>query len=279
MTATGRNVDEAVVSGFGDEWSRFDQAALTPAELRTIFDSYFAIFPWGQLAPGAAGVDVGCGSGRWAKLVAPRVGTLHCVDASEEALAVAKRNLAGQPNCEFHHAPVDALPFAENSLDFGYSLGVLHHVPDTAAGIRACVARLKQGAPILIYLYYAFDNRPRWFRMIWAVSEPVRHLTSRTPKPLRYALSQVFAATVYWPLARTAALLEKLKVNVSAFPLSFYRDRTFYVMRTDALDRFGTRLEQRFTRREIETMLRDAGLTDIRFSETAPYWCAVGVKA
>lgn len=99
MTATGRNVDEAVVSGFGDEWSRFDQATLTPAEFRTMFDSYFVL-----------------------------------------------------------------------------------------------------------------------------------------PRP-------------------------------------------FYVMRTDALDRFGTKLEQRFTRWEIETMLRDAGLIDIRFSETAPYWCAVGVKA
>jgi hypothetical protein len=50
-------------------------------------------------------------------------------------------------------------------------------------------------------------------------------------------------------------------------------------MRTDALDRFGTRLEQRFTRAEIEVMMRRAGLTDIRFSETEPYWVACGRKA
>jgi len=49
-------------------------------------------------------------------------------------------------------------------------------------------------------------------------------------------------------------------------------------MRTDALDRFGTRLEQRFTRVQIEKMLEQAGLVDITFSDIAPYWCALGIK-
>ena len=49
-------------------------------------------------------------------------------------------------------------------------------------------------------------------------------------------------------------------------------------MRTDARDRFGTPLERRFKRAEVEKMMREAGLGDIRFSDAAPYWCAVGVK-
>jgi len=50
-------------------------------------------------------------------------------------------------------------------------------------------------------------------------------------------------------------------------------------MRTDARDRFGTPLEQRFTRKQIESMMQSAGLIDIKFSESAPYWCVVGLKA
>ena len=50
-------------------------------------------------------------------------------------------------------------------------------------------------------------------------------------------------------------------------------------MRTDALDRFGTRLEQRFTRSEIGEMMTAAGLDDIRFSEREPYWVACGRKS
>ena len=47
-------------------------------------------------------------------------------------------------------------------------------------------------------------------------------------------------------------------------------------MRTDALDRFGTRLEQRFTRKQVEMMMEAAGLEQIVFSDHSPFWCAVG---
>lgn len=274
-----RNADDDVVQGFGDEWSRFDQSMLSAEELGELFDSYFGLFPWAQLPPGAVGADVGCGSGRWAKQVAPRVGRLICVDASPQAAAVARRNLAGHPNAEVHVASVDAMPIPDRSLDFLYSLGVLHHVPDTAAAIRACAAKLKPGAPFVVYLYYAFDHRPAWFRAIWRMSELGRKTISRLPHALRFGVTQIIAATVYWPLARIARALERRGRDVSAFPLSFYRDRSFYVMRTDALDRFGTRLEQRFTRAEIRRMLEEAGLRDIRFSDTPPYWTAIGFKS
>jgi hypothetical protein len=49
-------------------------------------------------------------------------------------------------------------------------------------------------------------------------------------------------------------------------------------MRTDALDRFGTRLEQRFTRAEIQAMMQRAGLERIQISPTEPFWCAVGYR-
>ena len=49
-------------------------------------------------------------------------------------------------------------------------------------------------------------------------------------------------------------------------------------MRTDALDRFGTRLEHRFTKKEIVNMMEKSGLTNIKFSENSPYWVAVGKK-
>jgi SAM-dependent methyltransferase len=279
MTRSTTNVDRDVVDGFGDEWTRFDQSELSVHDHVALFESYFRIFPWASLPAGATGFDLGCGSGRWAALVAPRVGTLHCIDASDAALAVAKRNLGGATHVLFHHASVDAIPLPDGEADFGYSLGVLHHVPDTKAGIAACVAKLKRGAPFLVYLYYAFDNRPKWFRGLWKSTELARFVFSRSPHPIRYAVSQLMALTVYFPLARTAWLCEKLGMNVSAFPLSFYRNRRFYVMRTDALDRFGTQLEQRFTRVQIETMLRDAGLEQIEFSDGEPFWCAVGVKA
>jgi SAM-dependent methyltransferase len=278
-TSMGENLDAATVAGFGDEWQRFSFEGSDAAELDAVFAQYFSIFPWERLPDRAVGADIGVGSGRWAARVAGRVGRLHVIDASVEALGVARRNLASFSNCEFHHTSVDAIPIEEGSLDFAYSLGVLHHVPETATALRSCVRLLKPGAPFLVYLYYALDNRPAHYRMLFQVAEQVRKKVSRLPFGLRYATSQVLAASVYWPLARSARLLEACGLDVSGLPLAYYRDRSFYVMRNDALDRFGTQLEQRFSRLQIEKMMQDAGLQSVTFREEAPYWCAVGFRA
>ena len=273
-----RNIDAKTVDGFGDEWTRFDQRAVSNEEVKELFLQYFKLFPWDRLPKNAVGFDLGCGTGRWGRLVAPRVGHLHCIDASDAALKVAKANLADSSNCEFHHASVERIPLPDESMDFGYSLGVLHHVPDTAAGIRSCVAKLKLGAPFLVYLYYRFDNRPPWFPFLWKSADLVRRQVSKLPSQLRYQICDLIAATVYFPLARSARLLEKVGINVEHFPLAAYRRRSFYIMRTDALDRFGTLLEQRFTAEEIRRMMEDAHLEHVTFNDTPPYWCAIGFK-
>jgi ubiquinone/menaquinone biosynthesis C-methylase UbiE len=273
----GANIDPETVDGFGDEWERFDQSEMSKDEHLRLFDLYFHIFPWADLPGDAVGFDLGCGSGRWASLVAPRVRELHCIDPSS-AIGVARRSLAGFDNCSFHHAGVDELPLDEKSMDFGYSLGVLHHVPDTQAALDHCVSKLRPGAPFLIYLYYSFDNRSIWFRGIWRLSDILRRGVSRLPHGLRYASSQVLAFLVYWPIARFSRAMERLGMNVEDIPLSAYRDLSFYTMRTDALDRFGTRLEKRFSKIDIEQMMTKSGLNNIRFSESVPYWCAVGTK-
>jgi len=271
------NFDKSTLEGFGDEWERFDQSALSLEESSMMFKEYFSIFPWGILKSDAVGFDLGCGSGRWAKLVAPRVGKLHCIDPSS-AINIAKRNLKENLNCEFHNSTVDSMSLLDESMDFGYSLGVLHHVPDTQQAMSDCVRKLKPGAPFLLYLYYAFDNRPFWFRAIWKLSDVLRRGISRLPYSIRYLVSQIIAGLVYFPLAKTAYFLEKLRVDVNNIPLSAYRHNSFYTMRTDALDRFGTRLEHRFSKKEINKMMELAGLEDIVFSNEAPYWCALGIR-
>jgi SAM-dependent methyltransferase len=196
MANTPQNLDPTTVRDFGREWQRFDQTGISVAERALLAAEYFAVFPWSILPADATGFDAGCGSGRWAALVAPRVGHLHCIDASAEALAVARRNLAALPNVSFHEAPLDAMPMADASMNFGYSLGVLHHLPNPAAGLAACVNKLKPGAPMLIYIYYAFDNRPPWFRPLWRASDVLRRALSRLPFWLKSVLTDAIAALV-----------------------------------------------------------------------------------
>lgn len=272
-----KNIDIKTVEGFGDEWHRYDQSELSTIEHTDLFNRYFGIFPWDKLPANAIGFDLGCGSGRWAKLVAPKVGHLHCIDPSS-AIEVAKRNLRSEKNCSFHNNAVEEIPLENSSMDFAYSLGVLHHIPDTQHGISLCVEKLKNGAPFLIYLYYSFDNRPQWYYILWKISDLFRSGISKLPHSLRSIACLIIALFVYYPLARLAKYVETLGMNSSNFPLYAYRDLSLYTMKTDALDRFGTRLEHRFSRKEIYKMMDCAGLENIKFSENTPFWCAVGTK-
>ena len=166
----------------------------------------------------------------------------------------------------------------ENSMDFGYSLGVLHHIPDTKEALKKCVSKLKPGAPFLVYLYYALENRPFWVKALWLLSNYLRKFISKLPFSLRYFISQIISAVVYFPLARLAFIFQQFKFDTNKFPLSEYRNKSFYTMRTDALDRFGTRLEKRFTKKEIKLMMKNAGLVSIEFSNSTPFWVAIGFK-
>ena len=276
--STKHNVDEDVVADFGREWDAFNHTSVDQKDLEGAFQQYFRIFPFQSLDPHARGFDMGCGSGRWAKFVAPRVGHLTLIDPSPLALAQARNNLSGHANVAFECAPVSGTSLAAASQDFGYCLGVLHHIPDTEAGLRTCAALLKPGAPFLLYLYYRFDDKPLWFKGLWRASDLLRRGISTLPFPLKLAVSQIIALTVYLPLALLARGLSRLGVNVDNLPLSDYKDKSFYIMRTDALDRFGTRLEKRFLRSEIRDMMQRAGFDNIVFSEGAPFWVSLGTR-
>lgn len=272
------NIDYKTVESFGEEWTHFNQTVLETEETKFLFNKYFKIFPWHKIDRSSVGFDLGCGSGRWAGLVAEKVGRLYCIDPSINALEVAKNALTKHKNITYINNTIDNLDLKKNSQDFGYSLGVLHHIPDTKKALIESAEFLRPGAPFLIYLYYKFDNRSLLFKLIWSLSEILRAAISRMPNKIKIIFTDIIAFLIYLPLARFSKLLSFMNLNPSFIPLSFYRDASFYTMRTDSRDRFGTPLEQRFTKDEILQMMHSAKLCDVEFLDDEPYWVAVGYK-
>ena len=271
------NIDAATVESFGVEWTKFNH--FTEQEIEAIASEHYFDIIQPEWIENKHVLDVGCGTGRWTRFVANRALTVDAVDPSK-AVEIASALLSDCDNVRLSRAGVGNLPFASSSFDFIFSLGVLHHVPDTQLAMKQCVDKLKPGGYFLVYLYYRFDNKGALFKFIFRLSNGARKYISALREPVKNALCDILALTIYMPLVFMGWCFKKagLKRIARQMPLHFYVGKTFNVIRNDARDRFGTPLEQRFTRDEIRSMMENSGLTDIIFSEKEPYWHAVGKK-
>jgi SAM-dependent methyltransferase len=273
------NIDLTTVSSFGEEWSKFDH--FSSEEIQQNGDEYFDIVAPHMLTAEHTVLDAGCGTGRWSLYAAGRAKFVEAIDPSSAVLTAA-RLTASQPNIRVTQASIDHLPFADKSFDFVMSLGVLHHIPDTALAMRNVTDKLKVGGWALYYLYYNLDNRSSTFRSLFNASNSLRNIISRFPSGPKKFVCDILAVTAYLPFIGFASVVRAIQPNSSAykrFPLSYYVGKSWNVVRNDALDRFGTPLEQRFSREQISEMMTKAGLVDIQFSSQTPFWHAVGRKA
>lgn len=274
----GENIDPVTVRSFGEEWKAFSQ--FEDEEIRKIGDTYFDIVSADMLGPGMIAADFGCGTGRWTKYMHQRAGAVAAIDPSD-AIYVAARLLRDAGNVQLYKASIDNLPFPDHYFDFGFSLGVLHHIPDTQKAMDACVKKVKPGGHFLVYLYYSLDNRGFLYKSLFFLSNLIRRIVSKMPGGLKRFSCNIMAVFFYMPFVLFSRLLRFFRVPAkwrSKIPLHSYESTSFYIIRNDALDRFGTPLEQRFSKKQIQSMMDKSGLENIIFSDQAPFWHAVGRK-
>lgn len=271
------NIDMEVVKSFGDEWSKFH--SFSKATLQKICAEYFDIIDDTIVNKNTRMVDIGCGSGRWSEYFLNKAGFIDAVDPSD-AIFAADELLDNTENLRLTRASVNTLPWADETFDFGMSIGVLHHIPDTQAALASCVKKIKKGGYFYLYIYYKLDNRGLLFRFIFSIADIVRRMVCSLPPKTKKVVCDILAVVAYMPFVYTARFLNfiGLKKMAKAVPLYAYANKDFYIIRNDSLDRFGTKLEQRFTKKEITAMMENAGLSEIKFSEAAAFWHAVGKR-
>ena len=166
------------------------------------------------------------------------------------------------------------------SLDLAMSLGVLHHIPDTGLAIKEISRRIKPRGVFLCYLYYNLENKPTFYKLIFRGVNAVREVISILPQRIKQLITSSIAALIYWPLARLSKVVSRFGIDTSNIPLHHYADMPFVMLANDALDRFGTTLEQRFSKAEITEMLgaADFDVSTLKFSEIEPYWTFSVIK-
>lgn len=274
--ASDQNRDDHVISHFGGEWKAFNYLDSDQLEeVRGQFAEYVRPLPKGLLQQGGLAIaDFGAGSGRWAHFLLEYASQLWLIEPGKDSFAVLQQRFGKNEKVHLLNETVSDNKVLDESLDLAVSLGVLHHIPDTQLGIEDICKKIKPSGYFLCYLYYALENKPLVYRLIWNISNKFRIGISRLPYRLRRMVCEIIAALVYLPLAKLSKLAEKAGISSRNIPLHHYKDMNFYVMRNDAYDRFGTSLEQRFTKVQISEMIEKAGFdaATLKFSDVEPFW-------
>jgi len=204
-------------------------------------------------------LDVGCGMGRFAD-VAVRWGA-HVVGVDLSLAAeVAARNLAGR-SATIMQADVFQLPFAPESFDFIYSIGVLHHTPDCERAFKVLPGLLKPGGRIAIWLYSKYNA---WYRM----SDVYRKVTRRMPIRMLYTLCYGVV-----PLYGIHQVLKRIPVVgrtasgalAYVIPMAFHPDRRWRIL--DTFDWYSPWYQSKHTYEEVFRWFESCGLEDLRVIE------------
>jgi SAM-dependent methyltransferase len=240
---------ELYSQSFGFQWTRFARTQLDSARDGTASrDTFVEKTGWslGDLR-GRHVLDAGCGMGRFAEVCAEAGAEVHAVDLSV-AVEAAASNLAGRTNVHVYQADIMNLPFAPESFDRIYSIGVLHHTPSTRSAFARLLPLLRPGGDIAIWVY----QKPR----VMLGSDIWRAVTPSLPK--RWLLGLSRAAV---PLYHVHRLPIIGRLTQWALPSSLAPEPEWRWL--DTFDWYSPRYQWKHTDEEVEGWFREAGLTDI----------------
>lgn len=270
------NFDQGVIDSFGQEWAQFKYLEGDSEEaLDCQFDAYCApisLLHFNENYSIAA--DFGAGSGRWTSRLIPYFKLVYALEPSDGASSVLQAKFNGNSKVKVLKQTVGENSIHDETLDLGISLGVLHHIPNTSLAIKDISRKIKGGGYFLCYLYYNLEDKPLLYRIIFKYVDLLRLRISRTSHRQKKLITNWIAVSIYWPLSRFSRLASGLGLDVENFPLHQYARMPFKMLANDSLDRFGTVLEQRFSREDITEMLREGNfdIDTLVFSEFEPFW-------
>jgi SAM-dependent methyltransferase len=249
---------ENYAASFGFEWSKY---ARTQMDNETHHDSEIDFRAKTGFAPeelaGKLVLDVGCGTGRFAEVASRWGARVVGIDLSAAA-EVAARNLAGRESVTIFQADVFQLPFAPETFDFIYSIGVLHHTPSCKAAFKALPEFLKSGGTIAIWLYSGYHH---WYRC----SDLYRKVTHRLPPRLLHTLCYVAVPLYYLRAAvRGIPLIGRPLSNVlrTLLPTSQHPRASFRVL--DTFDWYSPKYQSKHTYEEVFRWFENCGLEALR---------------
>jgi SAM-dependent methyltransferase len=159
---------------------------------------------------------------------------------------------------------------SDRPLDYVFSIGVIHHIPEPDPVLRAAYNSLKPGGKLFLWLYGSEGNET-YLRVI----EPLRALTTRLPHGVLTALVAILyvAMMAYRFLAKFFPLPLKAYIEKVLWPMSPHKRRLAIY------DQLNPAYAKYYTRDEAIALLSAMGFVDIRLHHRHGYsWSVIGTK-
>jgi 2-polyprenyl-3-methyl-5-hydroxy-6-metoxy-1,4-benzoquinol methylase len=202
-------------------------------------------------------LDVGCGTGRFADVAARCGARIVGVDLSSAA-EVAAQNLRDCKSATIFQADVFHLPFAPETFDYIYSVGVLHSTPNCEMAFNALAPLLKPGGQIAIWIYSAYNKYYRF-------SDVYRRITTRLPEPWLLFLCRAAGPAYYvYQGLRRIPILGKPASGLmrTVFPLG-QGDPEWDSRILGSFDWYSPKYQSKHTYEEVFRWFESCGLEDL----------------
>ena len=236
---------------FGRQWNKFRRTQLDNEPMGMSEQSFRRITGWTpEMLAGKTVLDVGCGMGRYLEVAARWGANVVGFDLSS-AVNAAEEHLGAKDNVEILQASLLEPPFAPGSFDFVYSIGVLHHTPDTHQAVRSIARLVKPGGRLAIWVYDAYNPLKDATSKFW------RRFTTKLSWPLLLWWSRLLIwSPLYWLGRYRPFRLMAWIIPVSCEPQ--YEARLL-----DTVDWYGPAYQWKHRYPEVYGWFEDLGFEDI----------------
>lgn len=263
--------DGEYASSFGLQWNEFPNVQLDTPELP---ESERRLRTETGLTPervkGMAVLEAGCGMGRFLDVISEWDARLAVGIDLSSAVDACAANLADRDNAVVAQADIFALPFAPESFDVIFSIGVLNFTPDCEQAFKSLVPFLREGGEIAISVYAAVVAPGMGWAANLARRKAQRRLTRHLPKPFWFWWCKR-VVPVFYRLERIP-VLRYLRL---AFPVLVYRDMPASWSVLDTFDTYASHYESRHRPKEVFAWFREMGLVDLDLLDSDDGWVSV----
>lgn len=271
--------EEAYADSFGVEWNRWPRTQFEFENIGRPMEGH-TMRMWDRITHLSAEeirdrtiVDFGCGPGRFLDIVRSKGGYAVGIDLSS-AVDAARQNFSNDPDVLIVQGDLLHPPFRPGVMDGGYSIGVLHHTPDPAAGVAslANVVRPEGWLACCVYSkddFYDFPSLQRLRKVHQALKPFIGYkLATAYSYAAAYGIAPVLQKLKEFGWWKTVQYIEKnLLVCVRL------RDPRWRVL--DVFDAITPAIATTHTPEEVRSWLEQAGCTGVRTT----YWCPTSFAA